>query len=289
MRRVHIMRVSRERFRQFTFGIFFLVLLAVLLVMQNPLDAIAQATATSVPIKCSQIIPQAVKNLSASCNNLNPDQVCYGNKSLAVQFLDSATVTVTPAAFQQVGDVAAISSLKSITTAPLNLETGEWGLAVLKMKASVPGTTTGQAVTFVLYGDTTVTGLAASDPNIPTPTPYTCSGVTNRATYLRAQPDTNGQKLILVPANASITATGRLFENTWITADYQGQSGWLLVGNNLKLSCDVKSLNGAGDDTPALLPGSGAFYFTTGVSSQAECQDVPSAGLLIQSQSPGGQ
>src|SRR5579859_5762459 len=102
MRTVRIMRVSRKRFRHFTFGIFFLILLTVLVVMQNPLDAIAQATATSVPIKCSQIIPQAVKNLSASCNNLNPDQVCYGNKSLAVQFLDSATMT--PAPFQQVGD-----------------------------------------------------------------------------------------------------------------------------------------------------------------------------------------
>jgi len=289
MRPASVIRISRKRFRQSMFGIFFLVLLVAALLIQNPLDATAQATATSAPIKCSQVIPQAVKNLSASCHDLSPDQVCYGNKSLTVQFLDSATATVTPAPFQQVGDVAAISSLKSITTAPLNLKTGEWGLAVLKMKASVPGTTTGQAVTFVLYGDTTVTGLSAPDPNIPTPTPYTCSGVTNRATYLRTQPDPNAQKVVLVPANATINATGRLFQNTWITADYQGQSGWLLMGNNIKLSCDVNSLNGAGADTPALLSGSGAFYFTTGVSAQAECQDVPSAGLLIQSESPGGQ
>src|SRR5579871_4827516 len=158
MRTVRVIRVSRRRLRHFTLTIMFLALLTAIVMLQNPPDVSAQATATSAPIKCSQIIPQAVKNLSASCNSLSPDQVCYGNKSLAVQFVDSGTLTATPGPFQAVGDVAAISSLKSITTSPLNLKTGEWGLAVLKMKASVPGTTGGQAVTFVLYGDTTVTG-----------------------------------------------------------------------------------------------------------------------------------
>lgn len=54
------------------------------------------------------------------------------------------------------GDKAPIQNIKSITTLPLDLESGSWGLALLKLQANLPDALLGQNVTFLIYGNTTV-------------------------------------------------------------------------------------------------------------------------------------
>src|SRR5258708_23279318 len=165
-----MVRVQTKRLGQFI-GMMTILGFAAL-VMWKPQISNAQATATPTALKCDQVVPLAVKNLSTSCNSLDKDQICYGNNSISVEFLDSANASSMQ--FSQVGDTIPLSALKSITTAPLDLKNGTWGLAALKVQASLPGSTGGQAVTFVLYGDTKVSGITELDPSIPTPTPYRC-------------------------------------------------------------------------------------------------------------------
>jgi hypothetical protein len=275
--------IPTKRFSQLIGGMVILCVTA--LVIWQPQISNAQATATPTALKCDQVVPLAVKNLSTSCNSLDKDQICYGNNSISVEFLDSADSSKLQ--FSQVGDTIPLSALKSITTAPLDLKNGKWGLAALKVQASLPGATGGQAVTFVLYGDTKVSGIAELDPSIPTPTPYMCTGTTTRATFLRSSPDSNGDKLQPVPANSTVNLTGRLNSNEWVQGDYQGKQGWLpATDKNLKMTCGVADLIVAGPDTAASLAGSGAFYFSTGIGTQASCQDVPAGGLLIQNKGP---
>src|SRR5258708_29943458 len=164
---------------------------------------------------CNQVLTQSQKNIASKCNKLDVNQVCYANKTIAVAYPDQGAVN--PVAFAQTGDIAPLSTFKSITTSPLNLETGDWGLALLKVQATVPGATAGQAVTFILYGDTTVSGLGPSTNSTAAPA-ASCSATTQRATYLRAQPDLVSDKTQLLPAGTIANVTERLANNTWVFA-----------------------------------------------------------------------
>src|SRR5260221_8049933 len=257
--------------------------LVAILGMWQPLTTAAQDT--SGGLACNQVLKQAQKNIASKCNNLDVNQVCYANKTIAVDYPDQGAVN--PVAFAQTGDIAPLSTFKSITTSPLNLETGDWGLALLKVQATVPGATAGQAVTFILYGDTTVSGLDPSTNSTAAPAAASCSATTQRATYLRAQPDLVSDKTQLLPAGTTANVTERLANNTWVFANAQGKSGWLFVQNNATLSCDINSLKVLDPSSPAVLAGSGAFYFSTGIGAQSNCADVPAGGLLVQS--PSGQ
>src|ERR1041385_8332754 len=121
----------------------FIGLVAVVGIWQ-PIATAAQTTGGG--LTCNQVLPLAQKSVSGKCNGLDVNQVCYANKTISVAYPDQGNVN--PVAFAQAGDIAPLSTFKSITTSPLNLETGEWGLAVVKVQATVPGATAGQAVTF---------------------------------------------------------------------------------------------------------------------------------------------
>src|SRR5262245_49490721 len=120
-----MIRIPTKRFGQLIGGMVILCLVA--LVMLQPQISNAQATGTPTALKCDQIVPLAMKNLSSSCNSLDKDQICYGNNSISVEFLESADSSKLQ--FSQVGDTIPLSALKSITTSPLDLKSGKWGLA----------------------------------------------------------------------------------------------------------------------------------------------------------------
>src|SRR5258708_10596594 len=126
-----MVRVQTKRLGQFIGGMIILCIAG--LVMWQPQISSAQATATPTALKCDQVVPLAMKNLSTSCNSLDKDQICYGNNSISVEFLESADSSKLQ--FSQVGDTIPLSALKSITTAPLDLKSGKWGLAALKVQA----------------------------------------------------------------------------------------------------------------------------------------------------------
>jgi hypothetical protein len=248
----------------------------------------AQETATPAPMTCAQLLPAVEKSLTTACSDLGTDSVCYGNRTLTVAWQDE--LGPTPLSFAQPGDVVPLNAIKSITTAPLNLERGEWGLAVLKARANLPGTTAGQAVTFVLYGDTSITNATPRDAGAvaPAPAASTCTATTIRATYLRGAPGPVERQVQLLQGNATANVIGRLADNRWVYAEYNGATGWLYV-QVLKLSCDLNTLPVIDANQTATLqavgtlPGLSAFYFTTGIAAQAACQDIPPGGLLVQS------
>src|SRR5260221_11311550 len=254
--------------------------LVAILGMWQPLTTAAQDTGGA--LACNQVLPLAQKNIASKCNNLDVNQVCYANKTIAVAYPDQGAVN--PVAFAQTGDIAPLSTFKSITTSPLNLETGDWGLALLKVQATVPGATAGQAVTFILYGDTTVSGLGPSTNSTAAPA-ASCSATTQRATYLRAQPDLVSDKTQLLPAGTTTNVSERLANNTWVIDNAQGKSGWLFVQNNATLSCDINNLKVLDPSSPAVLAGSGAFYFSTGIGAPSNCAHVSPGGLPVQSPS----
>jgi uncharacterized membrane protein YgcG len=272
----------------------FVLLLMALFSLWGSRLSTAQDVATPVPMACSQVLPLVEKNITDQCGNLDRNQICYANNTVNVSYAENVDPSTT--SFSKVGDVIPVDILKSIDTAPLNLTTGEFGIAVLKMQANVPNTTLGQAVTFVLYGDTSLKEQPAGNQQPaaiqPTPSP-TCDATTDRLTTMRSAADPNSDQLYMLPPGTAFSATGRNEDGSWVFGNYQGTDGWVYVGeNSVTLSCDVSALplhaaegntgNVALASSPAQLPGSGSFYFSTGIAAQASCNDVPVGGMAIQ-------
>src|SRR4051794_35901222 len=109
-----------------------IVALLVVFAFQGLTHSGAQTPAPTA--SCNTILSSVIKNLSSGCNNFDPDQVCYGNSSVDIDFLDAPIASQIP--FAKPGDVMPMRVVKSITTGPLDPATGQWGIAVLKTLAN---------------------------------------------------------------------------------------------------------------------------------------------------------
>lgn len=123
---------------------------------------------------CSSVVNEALSQLSNNCGDLPRNSACYGFNNVRATFFDA----LLPDAFSQPNDRADLATLQSINTSPLNIETNEWGIAVLKVQANLPDALPGQAVTFLLMGDVQLTtGLEQDSDQNPMQAVYFTTGI----------------------------------------------------------------------------------------------------------------
>src|SRR5258708_37776054 len=157
-------------------GVVVLVALVVLFSIWDTTVTTAQ-TSTTTPVAdtqvCTQILTNVEQHLSQDCSNMDRDHVCYGNNTIKVE-LGGANGQLS---FAKPGDVVPLDTIKSLTAGPLNPDTGDWGVAVLKVQTNnLAETTAGQAATFILYGNTTPTSNGTTVATAPAPTPAPAAG-----------------------------------------------------------------------------------------------------------------
>ena len=99
---------------------------------------------------CPTLVEQALDFLDTNCSGMGLNSVCYDYNRLEATF----TEEVDEGFFSLPGDLTDIEILQTIITAPFDLENEEWGVAMMKIQANVPNTIPGQAVIFVMMGDT---------------------------------------------------------------------------------------------------------------------------------------
>jgi hypothetical protein len=121
--------------------VFFIFMTLILL----PSIVIAQ-TANST---CPDIVNRALQAANDMCGNLGRNQVCYGNFRLDATPQEHATGFY----FDRVGDKVSVNDISTLQLSPMNLEAGEWGVAVMLLQANLPRTLPGQNVTIILFGD----------------------------------------------------------------------------------------------------------------------------------------
>src|SRR5262249_46457587 len=149
----------------------------------------------------------------------------------------------------------------------------------------------------VLYGDTSLTNLTPNGNATATSTApaSVCTATTTRVTALRGKPVAGSPVIQNLAANTSVTVTGRLADGSWVFVQAEWMPGWVQT-KTLNISCDLNSLpiiNVGGTTAsgaavaPAVMPTIRAFYFSTGISAQPTCNNIPESGLLIQS--PNGE
>ncbi len=228
---------------------------------------------------CSQLLTDVEKHVADDCTNLDANQSCYGNNVIGVQFQSSDTQLT----FNKVGDIIPVDSLKSISTGPLNLERNEWGVAVLRLPVSnLQNTAAGQVVTFLLYGDTKLGNATSGTPANSAGQPAaSCSAAVSRATNLRAKASADSAIIEVVQANTPLTVTGRLSDSSWYLVQEGDKSGWT-IAKNVQVSCDAGGIPVQDPTQPVPISGMNAFYFTTGVSAQASCNDIPTGGMVVE-------
>lgn len=126
------------------------ILTGIVFLLTGALVLLAQAET------CPPAVVEAVRAIGGLCENLDRNSACYGSDHVDVAF----SQPVDAGTFDQPSDRAALDLFQSIQTTPLNTTTGQWGAAVLKLQANIPGALPGQMVTLLLIGDTRVQNVA---------------------------------------------------------------------------------------------------------------------------------
>lgn len=215
---------------------------------------------------CPALLELALSQIGNNCANLPRNTACYGFNSVNASF----TQSVNEGFFTNPADLSQLATLKTIETTPLDLGLSQWGIAVMNVQANVPNTLPGQAVTFLLLGDTEVENAAVSDE-----APITI--ITQTAVDLRQQPDGQSVVVAALVAGTVLEAKGLSPNGQFIFVRGDAGEGWIglsAVNPNPQLA----SLAVLSDNPPAPMQ---SFFFRTGVG-ESECSQTPST-LAIRS------
>jgi hypothetical protein len=108
---------------------------------------------------CPVLVEEALTLAEDSCMVLGRNEACYGYTRVEAVGPNNEPLPH----FDTQGDVAGIDELNALATAPMDLDAGEWGVAILRIQADLPDSLPGQNVTFVLFGDVSLEADTGAD------------------------------------------------------------------------------------------------------------------------------
>lgn len=242
----------------------------------TPLAAYAQESL------CPSIVETALSATSGACEGTGRNQTCYGNIMLEVE--PQAGVEI---AFSRQGDIVDVAAIRMLTLSSMDTDSGEWGVALMRVQANLPNTLPGQNVTLLLFGDVEIDNAVAPAAEL-VQFNVTASGNIN----IRSGPSTSAGILGGLAAGESVTANGRLEDGSWLRIERSdGSVGWVFAElvtseedvNTLAIVTPTDELAGEAQYAPMQ-----AFYFRSGVGD-APCQEAPNSGILIQTPQGAGE
>jgi Bacterial SH3 domain len=230
------------------------------------------APAVFAQTDCPSIVKAALSAADSSCSTTGRNQACYGNITLSAVPREGAA----DFQFSHPGDKVDVIGLQSLQLSSMDENAGQWGVAVMRLQANLPDTLPGQNVTFLLFGDVSVTDAGNQAVEVP----VTATGAVN----VRQLPRTNASVLRALKKGQEVMATGRLPDSSWIQIRLDdGSLGWVSADF---LNGDLPSLLPTEPGAPAFGPMQ-AFYFTTGYAD-SPCETAPDSGILIQTPKGAG-
>lgn len=220
---------------------------------------------------CPALVEQALVALADNCGDLGRNTACYGYNRVGAEFTQPQPVGF----FTLPADRADLTTLKTIRTAPLNLQTRDWGIAVMNVQANVPNSLTGQSVRFILLGEAALTNEVPPDEAA---LPGAVVNVTAQTiAELRAAPSLSSNVVGTALAGSVLAADGISPDSQWLRVFANGVQGWINRGV-LAPSDEVTTLVVLSAEARSPMQ---AFYFTGGIG-KPDCQEAPST-LAIQS------
>jgi hypothetical protein len=247
----------------------FLISAPMLLVslMLSPAPAAAQEST------CPAILDRALSSLGTNCAGLNRNNACYGYSDVEATF----NQTVPADFFSMPSDRAELRVLDTLQTAPLNEETGEWGIATLNVQANLPGALPGQSVVYLLLGAVELQNAVPPEDALTLPaTPLEVTAA--QAMQLRSRPDARAGVASTIQAATPLLADGVSPDGQWVRVFFMAgrqATAWASVDDLEAADLSALPVIGPQSRTPMQ-----AFQLRTGVGGVA-CEDAPSF-LLIQ-------
>lgn len=162
--------------------------------------------------QCSAVMEQAIDLVSAVCAATGRNEACHGYFRVEAKPRDEDL----PIPFN-VGDIISVLDVGALTTAPMNLQDGEWGVALLRLQANLPDVLPGQNVTFLLLGDTRIEADETSENARPLQIFQLETGITGvrcsegPADGLLVQTPQDTQQVKLTVNGVTIEAAGTAF------------------------------------------------------------------------------
>jgi hypothetical protein len=218
---------------------------------------------------CPALVQTALEQMGDNCTNLGRNSACYGFTQVYSTFFNEAPLDF----FSKPSDRAELAQLETITTAPLDLDADQWGIAVMNVQANVPGALPGQSIVFMLMGDTEVTNAVSPENILPEVEPVDVMTLTE--TRVVSSPTVNANTVATVPAGTLLEALG--INDDWLRVYSDVGLGWVAadaVVNTAALS-DLPTI------TESMQPPMQAFQVSTAFNDVL-CNEAPSL-LAIQS------
>jgi len=214
------------------------------------------------------LIDRVLLELEENCTGLGRNSACYGYTRVAATF----NRAVEEAFFSQPADRADIIVLESLSTAPLSLDSEEWGVALMNIQANLPGTLPGQSVTFILFGDATVVNAVPEEEAAPPFPPIPLR--TRVQTGLRTAAGANTNFVTTVPAGAALEGDAISPDHGWVRVVYETFGGWVRAEDLDPADLSVLPVVSRETRTPMQ-----SFLFRTGIG-QPECAEAPDSVVI---------
>jgi hypothetical protein len=170
---------------------------------------------------CPPLVRDALDQLGDNCSGLSRNSACYGFTRV-----ESSFVTEQAADFFTVpSDQAALVELKTLATRPLDLSLAQWGIAVMSVQANVPSALPGQAVIFLLMGDTEVSNQVEPSTAL---TPFDPVSVQIQSeTRVFSAPDRSSNVLTTVASGSALAADALSPDADWLRVMTDAGLGWI--------------------------------------------------------------
>lgn len=245
--------------------LFIAILLALFPGTVNPLQA------QSAPLTCPEIVQAALTALEANCTGVGRNTACYANTLVESSF----TQPVADGFFSQPADLADITTLSSLITAPMDTANDIWGIALMNLQANLPGTLPGQSVTMLLMGDAVV---ANAVPESAAALPFPPVDVTTlSAAEVRTLPLSDAALAGVTSAAETLAADARTSDNLWVRVVVPAETpygGW--IASAALGGFDLAQLPVVDADTRTPMQ---AFVFRTGIGAPV-CAEAPNSVVV---------
>jgi hypothetical protein len=220
---------------------------------------------------CPEIVRTAVDTTQQLCDALGRNQICYGHVQLNAQpYPNIATFN-----FDQEGDLAKITDMRHLRGSPMNLTDGTWGVALMRLQGRLAQASPEQNVTLVVFGDVDVRNRVT----MATQVGLVVSATAN--VNVRQQPSIATEVVARMTSGQTVTANGRLADNSWLRVELPDGSGYGWVYARLvQANGDLGALEAVDPGVAAYGPMQ-AFTFRS-TAHDAACAEAPDSGILVQ-------
>lgn len=222
-------------------------------------------------VDCPEVVSQALSATDELCEATGRNQACYGHVRLDAQPQQGADDFV----FEQAGDRVDVAALQSLRLSPMEVETGAWGVALMRLQASLP--TTGHSdITLLMFGDVQIEN-AVQTPPVELDVTVSVDEYIN----VRRGPTTRAGVVGVLAPGQTARALERLESGAWLRVELPrtGAIGWL-DASLVTSAGDLTTLSVSEPWTPRYRPMQ-AFYFESGTNDPG-CPEAPTSGMLIQ-------